>query len=464
MKITLLTPNVYLFGKTQENIQTAKSNMHANNLAPLNADTVSFTGKIPSKATNSIGDFLERQFVEKTLKLIDLAEDFLNSTESAINRLSDLGFSFDRSYCELNPVKSKKSYRSKINRSRDLRVPDTIRDTVYCKDPYDLSKLDALLKEMEAEGYIVATEEKELLSLMKRGYDPTEEIQAISKYITGSKTQKHKQSLLKTMKSKGYDTKEVDRMLTEILKLDHTPSNSEYLEFIGHLNKENPNLDIRLDDVKDKIYLLPKKYQYCVGSPQKSGYEDFQIRFVRKADVESPSKKTPELHEMIVLFGKNYADAKHRESERVYSFLRQFDELNLKKILDNKKYDSLTAPIRTLVGKVETFFRSEVSTKEFSNAKSIDYGRLEDSLDINFSKADEEKFEETFDKIGLSMQWLYDKLKFKANTVGKAALQRKEEADMKTLSEIRAGLKNTIKTYQKEAREKAAKRKADGLI
>ena len=130
MKITLLTPNTLLFGKNRDQVQAVKPvAIRANNLAPLSADTVSFTGRIPSKATNNIGDFLEAQFFEKTCELIGLADNFLDATERVIKRLNHLGFSFDREYCELNPVKSKKSYRSKINRSKDLRVPDTIRDT-----------------------------------------------------------------------------------------------------------------------------------------------------------------------------------------------------------------------------------------------------------------------------------------------------------------------------------------------
>lgn len=455
MKITLLTPNTFFFSNNRGNSNRIK-NARANNLAPLSADTVSFTGRIPKPATNTVVDFLEEQFVQKAVQLVSLADDYLAADERVAKRLAHLGFSFDRTYCELNPVKTKKSYRSKISRSKDLKVPDTIRDTVYCKDPYDLSKLDLYLKEKEAEGYVVAMEEKELISLMKRGYDPTEEIQALSKYLKGTKSQKSKQQLIRTFKNKGYDTKEVNRMLNEILKLDHEPSNSEYLEFVGHLNKENPNLDIRLDDVKDKIYLLPKKYQYCIGSPQKSGYEDIQIRFVRKSDVEGKSRKTPELHETIILFGRNYAEAKHRESERVYSFLRGFGELNIQKFLENKKYDGLTAPLKTLIDKVETFFRGEVSTKEFSNAKGIDYGGLDDALDITFNSKDEAKLEEIFDKIMLSTQLIYEKLKFHANTIGKNSLQKKEGQDLEMLSGIRTGLKDTIKTYQKEARLKSA--------
>ena len=456
MNITLLTPKLSLFNQNSKNNRPSLnySEQISNNLAPLNADTVSFTGKVPRKTTNSITDFLEKQFVRKIAQLSDLADDFLNASEIAARKLNHLGFSIDREYCDLNPVKSKNSYISKIKRSKVLKVPDTIRDTVYCNDPYDLSKLDLWLKEMENQGYVVAPTDMKVLSLMKRGYVPTEEINALGKYLNGSKTQKSLDKLLKMFKAKGYDTAEVQRMLTHINGMERIPNNSEMLEMFGKLSKEVPDLDIRLDDVKDKLYLLPEKYQYNVGQPQKSGYEDIQIRFVRKSSLEG-KKRSLELHEMIILFGEKYAQAKHRESERVYSNLRGFGELNITKYFDNQRYESMAKVIKAYISEIETLFRSEISIKEFANAKASDYLGIEEDSVITFTKRDEAKFESAFDKLMMGLQLMYEKLQSRANSRQKTVLHAKEQEDISALSEIRNGLKNTIKTYQKEGKEKS---------
>ena len=422
------------------------------NLTPLVADTVSFSGRNVRAATNSIGDCLEAQFVRNATKLNTLAESYLNVLDGVATKLENFGFSFDRKYCELNPVKSSKSYISKILRSQVLKVPDKIRATLYCKNPYDLSALDMLLKEMDKKGFTVATTETPVKTLMKRGYVPTEEIDSISKYLA-SPSAKGKDVLKRLLKSKGYDTSEVTRLLDSFVQ-NKISTRAAVLEQFGRLNKKVPDLDIRLEDVKDKIFLLPEKYQYCVGSPQKSGYEDIQIRFVRKADLKNKQNKSPELHELIILFGENYSQAKHREAERVYSYLRGFGELNANKYFDNQKYNSITNSPKTYIGKIETLFRSEVSTKEFSNAKTFDYEGIHDEIPINFTKLDEEEFKSSFDKLTLGLQVMYEKLKYRANTKGKMAIQKREDADIQALAEIRNGLKETMKTYQKEAAEK----------
>lgn len=211
------------------NSPVQNKNVTVPKLNTLSKDTVSFSGI--GGASSKVSDFLEAQVAADTPRLRRLAITYLDILESVAFRLKDKGFSFDRAYCELNPVKSPKSYSSKIVRSGKFKVPDTIRATLYCNNPYDLDSLNSLLTEMKKRGYVLGTEKMTIKDLMKRGYIPTEE---------------------------------------EAKKLD--------------LEKTVPDLDIRLDDVADQVTKLPEELKYSIGKPQKSGYEDIQMRFVRDFD------------------------------------------------------------------------------------------------------------------------------------------------------------------------------------
>ena len=77
-----------------------------------------------------------------------LANNFLNACNTNAEKLRAKGmpFSFDMEYNSQFPVKSRKSYESKIERSKSFVVMDPIRDTVYCSDPYDMRNLEAFLQ------------------------------------------------------------------------------------------------------------------------------------------------------------------------------------------------------------------------------------------------------------------------------------------------------------------------------
>ena len=56
------------------------------------------------------------------------------------------------------------------------------------------------------------------------------------------------------------------------------------MELVLKLTKYVPDLDIRLEDVSDQITKLSPELRYSIGKPQKSGYEDLQMRFIRDFD------------------------------------------------------------------------------------------------------------------------------------------------------------------------------------
>lgn len=297
------------------------------NLRPLNKDTVSF-----GSAGFRIADQLEAQFAAQTPRLRRIATNYLDTLEAISLRLKERGFSFDRDYCELNPVKSPASYISKIGRSGSLNVPDTIRATMYCNDAYDLENLVQLITEMNKRGYVVAETKSSVKDLIKRGYIPT------------------------SAEAKN-------------------PEN---------FSKSVPDIDIRLDDSTLEIEKLPVEFRYAIGKPQKSGYEDIQIRFVR--DYEKGSKPVP--HELIILFGPNYSHAKHIESDKIYSHLRKFDELSMK--FEDKAIGSNQHKANRYIDLIKEMFRGKVSQKLFLNAKNKDLYDMSDEAAITFSKEDKD--------------------------------------------------------------------------
>lgn len=289
---------------------------------PLSKDTVSF------KATQPVADILEHQIKKDEARMKRIAVTYLDMLESIACKLKDYGVSFNRAYCEKNPVKSSKSQISKIKRSGTFVVPDRIRSTIYVKNIYDLSILnDKILPELRERGFVVNKIQGDLEKLIQKGYVPT-------------------------------------------------------IEEVSGKGVMVPDLDIRLSNVADKVSQLSPEYQYSISKPQKSGYEDIQMRLIRNFD----DKAEPVQHELIILMGNNYACAKHLESDMVYGVLRRFDELNIMK-KGNENIESYQTAKRC-IALLKQVFGNEISKKLFSNAKKLD---LTGEKDLQKIHLDEEK-------------------------------------------------------------------------
>lgn len=367
------------------NSPVQNKNVTVPKLNTFSKDTVSFSGI--GGASSKVSDFLEAQVAADTPRLRRLAITYLDILESVAFRLKDKGFSFDRAYCELNPVKSPKSYSSKIVRSGKFKVPDTIRATLYCNNPYDLDSLNSLLTEMKKRGYVLGTEKMTIKDLMKRGYIPTEE---------------------------------------EAKKLD--------------LEKTVPDLDIRLDDVADQVTKLPEELKYSIGKPQKSGYEDIQMRFVRDFD----SRKNPVSHELLIVFGPNYSKAKHAESSFIYTPLRELDELHVD--LSNKTIGSHSQKASRYIDLIKQMFRGKVSEKLFLNAKNKDLYDLSDSIPISFSETDVNMFENYFSGLNDRVSSVYKEARKapKITDSEKKQLAKDLRSDKTLLNKVHDNLKKAI--------------------
>lgn len=360
----------------------------------LAQDTVSFSGSM-AKGGATIAEHLEAQVAAEAGRLLRIATTYLDIVESVAIKLKDKGFSFDRAYCELNPVKSPKSYTSKVVRSGSFKVPDTIRTTLYCNNPYDLDNLFThLLPEMEQRGYVIPEIEETVANLIKRGYIPTAK-EAANPQMT----------------------------------------------------KMVPDLDIRLDVPPEELAKVPARYRFCIGKPQKSGYEDIQMRFVRDFD----KKQNPVQHELLVLFGPNYAQAKHFESSDVYNHLRAMDELHFSmNLLKDKTVGSNSQKAERYMDLLKQMFRGKISQKLFLNAKNIDYAEIDDRVPVVFSKEDIQLFEGYFNGLRLRMSNLYNEARKTATPVEKRQLTKDSKADSVALEEIHSNLRETIEKYNEK--------------
>lgn len=384
----LITPNFQTAPKAKQNFLNNSTVILPKYSHTLAKDTVSFTG------TSKISDFVAKGVSDNMGRLERIATTYLDVLESVAYRLKDSGFSFDRAYAELHPVKSPESYASKVVRSGTFKVPDMIRATLYLNDPYDLSVLnDKLLPEMKKRGYVLANTEMSIKKLMERGYIPSaDEAKNLSK------------------------------------------------------EKIVPDLDIRLEDVSSELTKLSPELRYSIGKPQKSGYEDMQMRFVRDFD----KKKSPVLHELIILFGPYYSKAKQEEYNKVYSSLRLFSELNMKFIDDTVGSHSNKA--NRYIELIEQMFRGKVSQKLFLNAKNQDLYDIHENIPITFSKNDKNLLDNYFSGLNDRLNSSYKDAKKAAHASATATKQINSDQrhDRTIIKEIQENLNNTIQYYNKK--------------
>ena len=301
----------------------------------------------------------------------------------------------------MHPVKSPESYTSKVLRSGSFKVSDAIRATLYVKNPYDLSLLnDKILPEMQKRGYVLAHTDIPHEELIKRGY--------------------------LTPPGGNLQTAKVYRL---------------------------PDLDIRLENARENIYQLSSDLRYSISKPQLSGYEDIQMRFIREFD----KKKNPVQHELIILFGPNYAHAKQLEYERVYKFIRDFKELRMK--FTDETLGSHSQKASRYISLIQQMFRGKVSEKLFLNAKNKDLYDLSDEVPINFSETDIKMFESYFSGLKDRLASCYKEEKNNAKVSESALKQLNSDLrhDRTLLKKVQDNLRETIEYFNHQSGLKETK-------
>jgi len=144
------------------------------------------------------------------------------------------------------------------------------------------------------------------------------------------------------------------------------------------------DLDFRLKDLDPEVVAkLPPEFKKCIGKPQKSGYEDIQIRFV---DVTvKPKDRIPQ--ELIILFGENYAKAKNDEHYYVYEITRDLcDKLRVAKF-ENPPLHSPEKRVQDNVKILRDLLNNTISKPLYINAKAQDFYGEKPPLSVGLSKA-----------------------------------------------------------------------------
>ena len=396
MQVLQINP-ISLFNQTNITQSKRCPSFGLNRQKPLEKDTVTFRGV-------KFAQVLEATAQINNEKLKIPAKNFMAILQVIAIELKDYGVSFNRELCEPNSIKSAKSVVSKIKRSRTFKVPDRIRGTLYCKNIYDMSVLfKRILPALEDYGYYVADMDVAVEEAMKRGYKPTEE---------------------------------------EIKK--------------GMISY--PDIDIRLsvDDIDNpirNIEAIPDDKKYCLGKPQPSGYEDIQIRLVKIDGDKTKAKKQRKQnfwHELIIIAGEEYDKTKHNESEHIYAYTRQFQELNL---YNNKDSEDIVKLIKWKISKIKKIFSNEITQKVYENAKSKDlYGETEEYLPITLTTEDETTLTKCYNKIIDLTKDYYEQKKEGKSESEKAlnTIKREEKEDLERLDDIRQGLTDAVDFYRNQ--------------
>lgn len=416
----------------------------------LTQDTVSF-----GMGSKAIQETIWHNFVKDLPRLKRIGMTYLDVTESIANKLKADGLEFVRDMFEATVVKEPDSKISKVNRSKTFDVRDAIRTTLFVKNPYDVSILfNKILPEYKLRGYNVATIPTSVSDLMKRGYIPLEEGTLITEFFNIPHTKESHNKYFRELKKLGYDYDDTKKLLAEYLKENKTPNKNELIQIIGTLKKDMPDIDIRLKKKNINTSDIPEEYKYTLGKPQKSEYEDIQIRFIRDVDKDS---KEPIYHELLIQFGPTYNRNAFREHKLVYEPIRLFDELNINMDTQTKGIEDYKLfpenGVSKFISDIRKMFREGVSKKLIQNGKNEDYLHdTEDNKEIFFTEKDEKDFKRRFKNIKGFLAEYYNQAKERAkvSSMTTELIENDFEADMKLVNKIQKMLKQTMDTLNYE--------------
>jgi hypothetical protein len=285
-------------------------------------------------------------------------------------------------------------------------------------------------------------------SLMERGYIPVEEENLVRKFFTIEHTKDSHNKYFRELKKLGYDYDDTKRLLSSYYKANKIPDINEITNIVKTLVKSTPDIDIRLERKKVDMTGLPDQFKLFLGKPQKSGYEDIQIRFIRDVDKDNPK---PVYHELLIQFGPTYNRNAYKEHKRVYEPLRLFDELHIP--MDNPVKGSVNFKehpekgVEKFVDDIKEMFRTNVSKKLIGNGKNEDfYGNIDDNEDIYFTEDDFIKFERRFNNIKGFLREYYNQLKQRATVSQLSTMQIEQDLkeDLKNVNKIKKMLNDTI--------------------
>ncbi len=214
---------------------------------------------------------------------------------------------------------------------------------------------------------------------------------------------------------------------TNFINNEFLPAMEEHGYVLAKVNGK-PDIDFRLEGL---------------GRPQASGYEDIQMRFVKKDDKQKKVK-----HELIVLFGPNYAEAKHTESEKVYNIIRQFDELHMD--FTDAPFGSHQFKADRYIQLIKTQAQNKISKKLFDNAKNKDFYKIDDVAPISFTPENKAVLKNYFLALhDRTLDYYKTKKKQAQNSeIALIQLKKDEQDDLTLIKYIGDMLKASIKYFE----------------
>lgn len=135
---------------------------------------------------------------------------------------------------------------------------------------------------------------------------------------------------------------------------------------------KNPvvDFDIRLGGITSKqTEVLEEPLRNLISGPQKSGYEDIQMRLIDT----TASAKNQVPHELLILFGKNTAMAKHDESYYVFDIVRELSHMHIMDVPDDVVFKSPLNSAKSSFNLIRSQLNANISNPLFYNAKKLDY-------------------------------------------------------------------------------------------
>ncbi len=339
------------------------------------------------KAT--VGDAYAAQIAETVIKkrMESLSRVYLAVLSAIAVELAQYGVGFSMAYCKKNPIKDATTYVKKMLRTGETEVRDWIRGTLYVENPYDLSILENhIIPALEASGYVPAPIKLSPEEAIRRGFVPSAE----------------------------------DFRAGEM---------------------EVKDISIRLKDAESHIARTAPNLMNYADGPAPSGYEDVQVHLL------NTNIKDPIYHELLIIFGDNYAEAKTIESERIYGILRDLKYLS---ILTGGEMDVKSEMLfKEYLDKISKKFRVEASEKLFRNGKNLDYFKINEQEKISFSLVDEVEMDENFIALEEMLENFYEEKikKAKNNSSLRSKYYKERKKDRKELEKAREALKESMEYF-----------------
>ena len=174
-----------------------------------------------------------------------------------------------------------------------------------------------------------------------------------------------------------------------------------------------------------------------------SGYEDIQMRFVKVG--ESKKKKT--CHELIILFGPIYHEAKNLEHDLVFEHTRQFKKLH---VYDTTaKIGTPESKIKRAIEDIVEIYNTQVSKPLYSNAKDREYYHEKGEKSIFFTNENVRRIKNDFYELYENIETHYknERRKNRGNQPAIDQLNADQEYDIDKLDKICAGLLKTLDSF-----------------